>query len=95
MTEKLPQLNSDHEVCDTCHKKIPKLKCDESDSDETEQSAKITAMQSLNESVLLTGESPIKNKRLGEGHNPTSKMKRTGNAVKTKILNIVACTATL
>jgi hypothetical protein len=63
MTEKLPQLNSDHKVCDKCHKKISKLKCDtsnkqkyddsDSESDEIEQFAKITAMQSLNESLQL------------------------------------------
>jgi hypothetical protein len=55
MTEKLPQLNSDHKVCDKCPKKISKLKCDasnkqkddDSDSDEVEQFAKITAVQSL------------------------------------------------
>jgi hypothetical protein len=34
-----------------------------SDSDETEQYANITAMQSLNESLRLTGESPIKKKK--------------------------------
>jgi hypothetical protein len=59
MTEKLPQLNRDHKVCDKCCKKISNLKCDastkqkddDSDSDETEQFAKITAMQSLNESL--------------------------------------------
>jgi hypothetical protein len=51
-TEKLPQLNSEHKVCDKCHKKISKLKCDasnkqkddHSDSDDIEQFAKITAM---------------------------------------------------
>jgi hypothetical protein len=70
MTEKLPQLNSDHKVCDKCQKKIPKLKCaasnkqkdDDSDSDEIEQFAKITAMQSLNESFQLIGGSPTKKK---------------------------------
>jgi hypothetical protein len=31
MTEKLPQLNSDHKVHDRCFKKIPELKCDASD----------------------------------------------------------------
>jgi hypothetical protein len=57
MTEKLPQLNSDHTVCDKCCKKISELKCDASnkqkddDSDETEQFAKITAMQSSNDSL--------------------------------------------
>jgi hypothetical protein len=45
-------------------------------------------MQSLNESLQSIGESPIKNKRLGEGKYPTSKMKRTEKAVKTRILNI-------
>jgi hypothetical protein len=51
MTEKLPQSNTDHKLCDKCHKKISKLKCDASnkqkddgDSDETELFAKITAM---------------------------------------------------
>jgi hypothetical protein len=61
MTEKLPQLNSDHKVCDKCHKKIQKLKCDasnkqdddDSDSDEIEQFDNITAMQSLNESLQM------------------------------------------
>jgi hypothetical protein len=28
MSDKLPQLNSDHKVCDKCCKKISKLKCD-------------------------------------------------------------------
>jgi TPP-dependent indolepyruvate ferredoxin oxidoreductase alpha subunit len=59
MNEKLPQLNIDHKVCDKCHKKISKLKCDastkqkddDSDSNEIEQFAKITAMQSSNESL--------------------------------------------
>jgi hypothetical protein len=83
MTEKLPQLNSD-KVCDKCHKKISKLKCDAStkqkdddgDTDEIEQFAKITAMQSLDESLQSFDESPIKKKRLGEGKYPTRKMKR-------------------
>jgi hypothetical protein len=55
-------------------KKISKLKCDasskqknDSEIDETEHFAKITAMQSLNESLQSTGESPIKKKRLGKG----------------------------
>jgi hypothetical protein len=30
MKEKYPQLNSDHKVCDKCHKKISQLKCDAS-----------------------------------------------------------------
>jgi hypothetical protein len=30
MTEKLSQLNSEHEVCDKRHKKIPKPKCNAS-----------------------------------------------------------------
>jgi hypothetical protein len=85
-----------HKVCDKCRTKISKLKCDasnkqkydESDSNEIEQFAKITAMQSLNESSQLIGESPIKKKRLGEGKYPTSKMKRIEKAVKTRILNI-------
>jgi hypothetical protein len=46
-------------------------------------------MQSLNESLQLISVSCIKKKRLGEGKNPISKMKRTENAVKTKILNII------
>jgi hypothetical protein len=83
-------------VCDKCCKKISKLKCDasnkqeddDSNSDKTEQFAKITAMQSLNESLPSIGESPIKKKRLGEGKYPTSKMKRIENAVKARILNI-------
>jgi hypothetical protein len=65
-----------------------KSKDDDSGSDEIEQSAKITAMQSLNESLQSIGESPIKRKRLGEGKYPTSKMKRTEKAVKTWLLNI-------
>jgi hypothetical protein len=56
MTEELPQLNSNHKVCDNCCKKISKLNCDawnkekddDSNSDETEEFVKITAMQSLN-----------------------------------------------
>jgi hypothetical protein len=91
ITENLPQLNNDHKVCDKCHKKILKLKCDasnkqkddDSDSNETEQFAKITAMQSLNESLQSIGES------LGKGKYPTSKMKRIEKAVKTIILNIL------
>jgi hypothetical protein len=81
-------------VCGKCHKKISKLKCDaltkqkDDDSDEIEQFDKITAMQSLNESLQLIGESPIRKKRLSEGKYPTSKMKRTEKAVKTRILNI-------
>jgi hypothetical protein len=56
MTEMLPQLNSDNKVCDKCHKKMSNLKCDSlnnkrDDSDDIEQLAKITAMQSLNESL--------------------------------------------
>jgi hypothetical protein len=94
MTEKLPQLNNDHKVCDKCHK-ISKLKCDasnkqkddDSDSDKTEQFARITAMQSLNESLQSTGESPIKKKRLGEGKYLTTKINRIEKAVKA-ILNI-------
>jgi hypothetical protein len=86
-------------VCDKCRKKTSKLKCDastkpkydDSDSavtDEIEQFAKITAMQSLNESLQSIGESPIKKKRLGEGNYPTRKMKRIEEAVETRILNI-------
>jgi hypothetical protein len=96
MTEKLPQLSSDHKVCDKCLKKTSKLKCDEStkqkdndsNSDEIEQSVKITAMQSLNESLQSIGESPIKKKRVGEGKYPTRKMKRIEKAEKTRIVNI-------
>jgi hypothetical protein len=69
-------------VCDKCRKKISKVKCDESnkqkhdnsESDEIEQFAKITEMQSLNKSLQSNGESPIKKKRLGEGKYPTRKM---------------------
>jgi hypothetical protein len=82
-------------MCDKCHKKISKLKCDasnkqkdDSDSNEIEHFAKITAMHSLNESLKSTSESPIKNKRLGESKYPTSKIKRIEKAVKTRILNI-------
>jgi hypothetical protein len=42
-------------------------------------------MQSLNESLQLIGESPIKKKTLGEGKYPKSKIKRTEKAVKTRI----------
>jgi hypothetical protein len=74
VTKKLPQLNSDYKACDKCHRKISKLKCDasnkqkdnDSDSDEIEQCAKITAMESLNESLQLIGESPFK-KKSGRG----------------------------
>jgi hypothetical protein len=59
-----------------------------SDSDKIEQFARITAMQSLSESLQSIGESPIKEKRLSEGKYPTSKMKRIEKAVKTRILNI-------
>jgi hypothetical protein len=45
-------------------------------------------MQSLNESLQLIGESPIKRKRLGKGKHTTSKMKRNEKAVETRILNI-------
>jgi hypothetical protein len=38
MTEKLPQLNSDHKVCDKCHKKISKLKCDVSNKQDDDDS---------------------------------------------------------
>jgi hypothetical protein len=77
VTEKLPQLNSDHKVCDKCRKKISKLKCDastkqkddDSYSDEFEQFGKITAVQSLNESLQSNGKSPIKKKRLGYKQN--------------------------
>jgi hypothetical protein len=96
MTEKLPQLNCDRKECDKCRKNISKLKCDastkqidgDSDSDEIEQFAKITVMQSLNESLQSIGESTVKKKRLGEGEYPTRKIKRIEKAVKTRILNI-------
>jgi hypothetical protein len=58
MTEKCHQLNSDSKVCDRCHEKISKLRCYasnkeryDSDRDETERFAKMTGMQSLNESL--------------------------------------------
>jgi hypothetical protein len=94
--KKLPQLNTDHKVCDEYRKKMSKVKCDasnkqnhdDSDSDEIEQFAKITAMQSLNESLQSIGESSIKKKRLSECKYPTSKMKRIEKAVKIRILNI-------
>jgi hypothetical protein len=47
-------------------------------------------MQTLNESLQSIGESSIKKKRLGEGKYPTSKVKRTEKAVKTRIRNIMA-----
>jgi hypothetical protein len=94
MTEKLPQLNSDHKVCDKCLKKISKLKCDASnkqkdhDSDKIDHFAKITAMQPINESLQSVDESPLKKKGLGEGKCHKSKMKRIEKGVKTRILNI-------
>jgi hypothetical protein len=51
--DKLPWLNSEHKICENCHKKIPRLKCDASnkqrndDIDRFEHFAKITVMQSL------------------------------------------------
>jgi hypothetical protein len=45
-------------------------------------------MQSLNESFKAIGESPIKEERPGESKYPTSKMKRTEEELKTRILNI-------
>jgi hypothetical protein len=58
MTEKCHQLNSDCKVCDRHHEKISRLRSDASnkeiddnDSNETESFAKITVMQSLNESL--------------------------------------------
>jgi hypothetical protein len=62
-------------VCDKRRKKISKLKCDAStkqkddgsDSDEIEQFAKITAMQSLNESLQSIGESPVKKEKTRRG----------------------------
>jgi hypothetical protein len=88
--------NSGHKVCDKCCKKISELKCDTSnkqrnvdtDSDRTEQFAKITALQSLNSSLKLTDVSSIKKKRLCKGTYSTSKIKRIQNAVKIKTLNI-------
>jgi hypothetical protein len=59
-----------------------------SDSDEIEQYANITAMQSLNENLQLTGESPIKKKRPGEVKYPTHKIK-TSNDVEREILNML------
>jgi hypothetical protein len=58
-----------------CHKKISKLKRDasnkqkddDSDNDEIEHFAKITAMQSLIESLQLIGESPPKEKKTRRG----------------------------
>jgi hypothetical protein len=38
MTEKLPQLNSDHKVCDKDRKKISKLKCDASNKQKDDDS---------------------------------------------------------
>jgi hypothetical protein len=58
------------------------------DNNEIGQLAKNTEMQSLNESLQLISESDIKKKRLGESKYLISKMKRTENALKTKILNI-------
>lgn len=70
------------------------MKCDASnkqkhgsDSDETDQFAKITPVQSLTESLQSFGWSPIKKKRLVKGKYRAGKMKRTEN-VKTTILNI-------
>lgn len=60
-----------------------KQKDDISDSDKIEQFDKITVMQSLDQTLQLIGESPIKKKKLGKA----SKMKRIESAVKTKILN--------
>jgi hypothetical protein len=59
MNKKFPQLNSDHKVRDKCCKTVLQLQCDasnkqrddNSNSDEAEQFATITAMQSLNESL--------------------------------------------
>jgi hypothetical protein len=90
-TGKSEQVSCGHKECDKYRQKISKLKCDasnkqendDSDRNETEQFAKIIAMQSLNESFQSIGESPIKKKRLGEGKYPTSKMKRIEKAVKT------------
>jgi hypothetical protein len=61
---------------------------EDDDSDKIEQFAKITAMQSLNESLQSIGEAPIKKKRLGKCKYPTSKMKRIEKAVKTRIRKI-------
>jgi hypothetical protein len=45
MAETLPQLNSDHEVCDKCHNKISKISDKQryGDSGKTEYFANITA----------------------------------------------------
>jgi hypothetical protein len=73
-------------MCDASNKQ--KDDENDSDSDEIEQFAKITAMQSLNKCLQLIGKLPIKKKRLGEGKYPTRKMERIEKPVKTRILNI-------
>lgn len=56
-------------MCDKC-KNTSKLKCDASnkrrdyDSDKMKQFAEITGMLSLNESLQLIGESPIRKRRV-------------------------------
>jgi hypothetical protein len=50
--------------------------------DETAQFAKITAMQSLNESLQLTPDTP-RQKIIDDCKYPTRKMKRTENGIKT------------
>jgi hypothetical protein len=52
------------------------IKKKDDDSDEIEQFSKIIAIQSLNESLLSIGESPIKKKRIGKGKYTTRKMTR-------------------
>jgi hypothetical protein len=80
-------------VYNKCHKKISKLKRDasrkqtddDSDRDEIEQPAKLTTLQSTNESLQSTGEAPIKI-WLGKDGYPVRKMKRTENAMKQRFL---------
>lgn len=72
---------------DKCYEKISKNDAsdkqrDDSGSDGIEQFAKITAMQSINDSLQYIGEP-----RLGEDKYSTGKLKRTENALKTKICN--------
>lgn len=68
-------------MCDKCCKKISEPKCDASskqkddDSDEVEQFAKISTIHSINESLQVIGESPVKKKRQGKGKYPASKYK--------------------
>jgi hypothetical protein len=85
MAETLPQLNSDHKVCDKRHNKISKIsdKQRDGDSDKTEQFAMITA------SLQSIGESPTKMKRLGKGKYPTRRMNIAKNSVETKFLTFL------